>query len=99
MSSYELLELLEYMPEKGAFKTAARGGEYSEEERVWRHIATELSKLRSITQTVHTGKPVEIRTFPTMAEMREAAEEEEAIEELREDFYTMADRTIKMIEK
>lgn len=93
MLSYELIELLEYMPERGAFKTAARGGEFSEEERVWRHIANELSKLRSITQTVHTGKPADMRTFPTMAEFREMEQEQREIEERREDFFSFADRS------
>jgi hypothetical protein len=93
MSSYELLELLEFMPDRGAFKTAARGGEYSDEEIVWRHIATELSKLRSITQTVHGGKANQMMTFPTIAEQRERAEEAADMEERRELLYSFADRT------
>jgi hypothetical protein len=93
MSSYELLELLEFMPERGAFKTAARGGEYSDEEIVWRHIATELSKLRSITQTVHGGKDNDMKVFPTIAEQRERAEEAADMEERRELVYSFADRT------
>lgn len=93
MSSYELLELLEFMPEHGAFKIAARGGEYSEQDQVWRHIANELGKLRAITQTVHSGKATDMRTFPTMAEMREATEDQDAADERREEFFQFADRS------
>src|SRR5688500_8954381 len=38
MSSYELLELMEFMNDRGAFKTAARGGEWSKEEAIWTHV-------------------------------------------------------------
>lgn len=92
MSSYELLELLEFMDEDGAFKKAARGGEFSETEQVWRHIATEMGKLRSVTIAVHGGKATEYRTFPTMAELREQVEDAEAAEERRETVFSFADR-------
>lgn len=95
MSSYELLELLEYMPESGALKKALRSGEYSDDEIIWRHIANELSKLRAITETVHGGKNTTMRTFPTLAELREQVEEAEAAEERREDFFSFADRSSK----
>lgn len=59
MSSFELLELLQWMPERGAFKTSARGNEYSEEEHVWRHIANELARLRATMHAVYGGKKYE----------------------------------------
>ena len=48
MSSYELLELLEFMPDRGAFKTAVRGGDWDEEQEVWAQIANELAILRAV---------------------------------------------------
>lgn len=93
LGSYELLELLEYMPEQGAFKTAARGGEYTEQDLVWRQMATEMSKLRSITQTVHGGKPTDVWAFPSKTEQLKTAEEKAEMEESREAFYSFADRS------
>lgn len=94
MSSYELLELLEFMPERGAFKTALRQDEYSEEEQVWRHVANKLSRIESILYVANTRKAADPqRMFYTMAEMREQIEEAEAAEERREDFFGFADRT------
>lgn len=92
MSSYELLELLEFLPEDGAFKAAVRGGEYSENEQVWRYIATEMGKLRSITVAAHGGKSTEYRTFPTMTELREQTQDAEEAEERRELVFSFADR-------
>jgi hypothetical protein len=98
MSSYELLELLEFMPEKGAFKSAARGGEYSEEEIVWRHIASEIARLRATTQAVHGGERYAPRVFLTVAEAKEQRQEAEEMEEMRESVYSIADRTPMAIE-
>ena len=99
MSSYELLELLEYMREEGAFKTALRDGEFCERDLVWRLAATEAARLRSIMQTVHGGKDTDIRTFPTMAEIRESMQDEEEFQDRREDFYAFATRSPREIEE
>lgn len=97
MSSYELLELLEFMPEKGAFKTAVRGGEYSEEDQVWRHIANRLSRLESITYVAHGGKSGEpIRMFWTLAEMKEMVREADDTEDRRESIFAFADRSSRL---
>lgn len=93
MSSYELLELLEWMPERGAFKTCLRGGEYSEEEITWRHIANELARLRATMHAVHGGQRYDPPTLLTKAEQRAEVEEAEAAEERREEFFVFADRT------
>lgn len=98
MSSYELLELLEFMPERGALKTALRKGEYSEEEQVWRHVANELAKLRATMHAVHGGKQYSPKVFLTVAEIREMADDQEAAEQRREDFFAFADRTPLEIE-
>lgn len=98
MGSYELMELLEFMPDDGAFKTAARGGEFTERDQVWRHIATELAKLRATTHAVYGGKQYSPKVFYTMAELQEMIQESEEAEERREEFFQFADRTPKMIE-
>ena len=92
MSSYELLELLEFMPDEGAFKAAVRGGEYSERDIVWRHIASELSKLRATTHAVYGGQSYSPRVFMTLAERKEIEAKEEQQEEVRESFYAFASR-------
>lgn len=100
MSSYELLELLEYMPERGAFKTALRKGEYSEEEIIWRHIANRLSRIESITYVQASGKPGDpIKMFYTKSELLEMIEEAEEIEDRREDFFSFADRPARIPER
>src|ERR1700741_546097 len=56
MSSYELLELLEYMDEEGALKSALRGGEYSEARSDIRHLTNEVARLRATMHAVHGGQ-------------------------------------------
>jgi hypothetical protein len=93
MSSYELLELLEYMPERGAFKTAARGGEWSREEAIWAHIANEMAKLRATMHAVHGGKNAAYSpmVFLSKAERQEQQQRAEAVEEAREAVFAFAD--------
>lgn len=98
MSSYELLELLEYMPDRGAFKTSARGGEYSEEEITWRHIANELARLRATMHAVHGGQRYDPPLLLSKAAQLEELEELEETAERREDFFAFADRTPLAIE-
>lgn len=95
MSSYELLELLEFMPEQGVFQKAIRCGEFSEEEQVSRHIASELARLRATMHAVHGGESYTPKVFLTMAEYRELAEDAESAEEGRESIYQFADRSSK----
>lgn len=92
MSSYELLELLEYMPEQGALKTALRKGEYSEDQIIWRHMANRLSRIESISYVQVTRKPGDpIRMFYTKAELEEMLQDQEATEERLDDFYSIGD--------
>lgn len=99
MSSYELIELLEFMPDEGVFKTAVRGGEFCERDQVWRHIANRLSRIESITYVAHTRKVGDsMKMFYTLAEMREQVQEAEEMEDRREGFFQFADRTPKAIE-
>jgi hypothetical protein len=92
MSSYELLELLEFMPERGAFKTAARGGEYSEEEITLRHLANEVARLRATTHAVY-GQRYDPPLLMTKAEQRDQTQDYEETSERREDFFSLADRS------
>lgn len=98
MSSYELLELLEYMPDEGAFKRALRGGEYSEQEITWRHIANELARLRATMHAVHGGQKYDPPLLLSKAQVEAEQEDLEATAERREDFFSFADRTPKAIE-
>lgn len=93
MSSYELLELLEFMPEQGAFKTALRGGEYSEDQITWRHAANEIARLRATMHAVYGGQRYEPPVLLTKAEQRREQAELEETAERREDFFSLADRT------
>jgi hypothetical protein len=93
MSSYELLELLEHMPERGAFKTAVRGGEYSEEEISLRHLANEVARLRATMHAVHGGQRYDPPLLLTRRQQREEVEVAKAAEERRENFFAFADRS------
>jgi hypothetical protein len=86
------MELLEYMPEKGAFKTAARGGEFSREEKIWAQIANELAVLRAAYVPKAQADKYESRIWFSLARLREMIEEAEAQDELRESFYAFATR-------
>jgi hypothetical protein len=96
MSSYELLELLEFMNDRGAFKTAARDGEWSKEEAIWTHIANEMAKLRATIHVVHGGKDAAYSpmVFLSASELRELAEKAEGMEEMRESVYSFASAPI-----
>lgn len=93
MSSYELLELLEFMPDEGAFKRALRGGEYSEQEITWRHIANELARLRATMHAVHGGQRYDPPLLLSKAQIEAEREDLEATAERREDFFSFVDRT------
>ena len=93
MTSYELLELLEYMDEEGALKSALRGGEYSEARSDIRHLANEVARLRATMHAVHGGQSYDPPLLLSRAELKAQAEEAEATTERREDFYGLADRT------
>jgi hypothetical protein len=47
MCSFELLELCEFMPDEGRFKTALRNGEPSDDQWALRQIANETAILRA----------------------------------------------------
>jgi hypothetical protein len=92
MSSYELLELIEFMDEDGAFMTAFRGGEYSEARLDIRHLTNEVAKLRATMHAVHGGQRYDPPLLLSRAEQIEEAEKAEAATERREGFFSFADR-------
>lgn len=98
MSSYELLELLEFMDEEGAFPTALRGGEYSEARLDIRYLANEVARLRATMHAVHGGQRYEPLELLSKAQQRIEAEDAEETAERREDFFALADRDPEMIE-
>lgn len=59
LSSYELLELLEFMPEEGAFKKAARGGRQTRAERVAEEHYNETARIRLSYHIVNGGPKYE----------------------------------------
>lgn len=90
MSSYELLELLEFMPERGAFKTAARGGEFSGEEKVWAQIANEIAVLRAAFVPKAKGEEYGSQIHLSPLKLQELVDKAEAQTEVRESFYAFA---------
>lgn len=98
LSSYELLELSETLPERSAFKSAIRGGEWSTEEAMLAHTANEIAKLRATLQVVHGGKDAayDPKVFFSVTERLEAMEREEAVDEARESVFDFADFSDKI---
>lgn len=95
MSSYELLELLEFMPERGNFKKAVRGGEYCEDEQIWAQIANELAVLRAAYVPKVKAEEYGSRIHYSPALMRKMIEDAEDQREMRESVYAFATRTPK----
>ena len=56
MSSYELLELLEFMNERGAFKTAMRGGSWTWDQMVAAESYNETARTRASYHAVNGGE-------------------------------------------
>lgn len=92
MSSYELLELLEFMPERGAFKTAVRGGEWTEEQDVWAQIANELAILRAVQAPKVKAEEYGSRLRYSPSKLKQLMDESEQQAEVRESFYSFAAR-------
>ena len=58
LSSYELLEFLEFLPEDSAFKTAARRGGWTTDQKMWAAIYNEVARFRASFHS-RAGKPFE----------------------------------------
>lgn len=93
MSSYELLELIEFLPEDSAYRSARRGGEFSQDELVKRETFNELARLRATMHAVHGGKRYDPPEFKSVAKMIDEHEDAVYSEERREGFFSFADRT------
>jgi len=99
MSSYELLELLDQMPARGAFRTAIRGGELCSEDQMWRHGINEMTRLRAMMNAVHGGKTYTPIIFLSLDEIQEMREEQLSTEDARDNFYQFADRSYELEEE
>jgi hypothetical protein len=99
MSSYELLELIEFLPEDGAYRFAARGGEYSERDLAFRHHANETARLRATMHAVHGGQRYEPPILQSIASRIAEAENLERTEEAREDFFGFATRNTDQFDR
>ncbi len=77
MSSYELLELVEYLPEAGAYKTAVRGGRMTFDARVQIELFNEIARLRASVHAAAGGKSAAYEPFE-FTDPAELAEQERA---------------------
>jgi hypothetical protein len=98
MSSYELLELLEFMNERGAFKAAAREGELTYVDQMHRYGINEIARLRATIHAVHGGKRYDPFAFKSVAELKAEVAEKEATLDGREHVFAFADRTTDFID-
>lgn len=65
LSSYELLELIEHLPDGSAFKSAAeRGGQWPRWQQMLAEIANESYRFRSAYHTVNGGEDAGFDTEP-----------------------------------
>lgn len=92
MSSYELLELIEFLPDDGAYRAAERGGEYSERDLTLRLLTSEVARLRATMHAVHGGQRYEPPILQSKAALMAEIDDLERTEERREDFFSFADR-------
>jgi hypothetical protein len=92
MCSYELLELLEFMPDEGAFKTAVRDGEPSERDEAIRQIANETAVLRAGMVPGASGDDYGSRLFIPNYKRRENAEQAAQASEARDSLTPRVDR-------
>ena len=102
MGSYELLELCEYMPDRGALKPAIRRQnplhpwllDPSEVEAAVLQAANELSILRAAQAPQATSEEIGSKLFIQPSRLRDLVAERIETDELREDVMAMADRTL-----
>jgi hypothetical protein len=92
MSSFELLELLEFMPDAGRFKTALRGGEPSDDQWAWRQAANEAAVLRLGMLPGSEASEWGSRLFMPASYGREAEQNEADSEEIRGDLFAMIEQ-------
>lgn len=94
MSSYELLELLEYMNPRGAFRSAChesgvlREMPWSEEEEALFYGINEVSFLRAITYVANGGESYDPYVFKSPQQWAQELEEAEAPEVAIEHAYS-----------
>ena len=92
MCSHELLELCEWMPDEGRFKTALRRGEPSADQWALRQIANETAILRAGMVPDTHSEDWGSRLFLPRSKVQEATDRAAEAEEAREHLYAMIDQ-------
>jgi hypothetical protein len=91
MCSHELLELCEFMPDEGRFKTALRNGEPSDDQWAWRQSANETAILRAGMVPGTNSQDWGSRLFLPRAKIDEADDWATQSAEGREILFAMVD--------
>lgn len=89
MCSYELLELAEYLPDEGVFKTAVRDGEWCDKQYALFQAANELAILRASQVPGADADAYGARLFIPPYKIRQRAERNEEVEEGRQSIFAM----------
>lgn len=84
LGSYELLEILEHMPDTGAFKTATRGGRQTRAERVLEELFNEIARLRASFHAVNGGEDAVYEPFILADPIDELEQEREGADAERD---------------
>jgi hypothetical protein len=93
MGSHEFLELCEFMPDAGRFKTALRGGNPSDDQWAWRQTANESAVLRLGMLPGSEQHELGSRLFIPPSDIRDAQQREEAAEDAQKEIYAMTQRS------
>jgi hypothetical protein len=93
LKSQELLELLEHMDDAGAFKTALRGGEPSEQQKAILQIANETAVLRAGQLPGADGEQWGSQLFFTPEKIRELVTSDQERAEVRSKIMAIGGRT------
>jgi hypothetical protein len=91
LSSYELLELLEFMDDDGEYKKACRGGEWSDRQWAVFAAANEAAVLRAGQVRGADGDVYGARMFIPPSIVRETRQRAEEAQDARAQIFAMAD--------
>jgi hypothetical protein len=92
MCSYELLELCDFMPDEGRFKTAVRGGEPCERDAAIFQTANETAVSRAGHFPDAESEKWGSRLFLSPSHWRELAEQAQEKEQAMERMFALAKR-------
>jgi hypothetical protein len=95
MSSYELLELCEYMPDEGRLKTAMRDGDPSDLQQAIMQTANETAVLRAGMVAQSDGSQWGSRMFVPQRKIDEMVRDAQDTEEMLENVKSVMRRSSK----